>query len=38
MKKFLNGMFRRVMGLWTDSKEVDGGRCMNGSDGKLCLG
>ena len=23
--------------LYTDSNEVDGGRCMRGSDGKLCF-
>ena len=28
-------MFRLVIGLKTDGKEVDGGRCMRGSDGKL---
>ena len=28
-------MFRLVEGFKTDSKE--GGRCMRGSDGKLCL-
>ena len=32
-----NGMFRLVKGLKTDSKEVEGGRCMRGSDGKLCF-
>ena len=30
-------MFGLVKGLNTDSKKVDGGRCMRGSDGKLCL-
>ena len=30
-------MFSLVKGLKTDSKEVDGGRCMRGSDGKLCF-
>ena len=30
-------MFRLVKGLKTDSKEVVGGRCMRGSDGKLCF-
>ena len=30
-------MLRLVRGLKTDSKEVEGGRCMIGSDGKLCL-
>ena len=33
-----NGMLRLVKGLKTDSKEVEGGRCMRGSDGKLCFG
>ena len=28
-------MFRLVKGLKTDSEEVEGGRCMRGSDGKL---
>ena len=32
-----NGIFRLVRGLMTDSKEVNGGRCMRGSDGQLCL-
>ena len=31
------GMFRPVKGLKTDSKEVEGGRCMRGSDEKLCF-
>ena len=30
-------MFRLVRGLKTDSKEVEGGRCIRGSDGKLCF-
>ena len=30
-------MFRLVKGLKTDSKEVEGGRCMRGSNGKLCF-
>ena len=30
-------MFRLVKRLKTDSKEVEGGRCMRGSDGKLCF-
>ena len=30
-------MSRLVKGLKTDSKEVIGGRCMRGSDGKLCF-
>ena len=29
-------IFRLVKGLKTDSKEVEGGRCIRGSDGKLC--
>ena len=33
-----NGMFRIVKGLKTDSKEVECGRCMRGSDGKLFFG
>ena len=32
-----NGMFRLVKGLKTDSNEVEGGRCMRGSDGILCV-
>ena len=32
-----NGMFRQVSELKTDSKEVEGGRCMRGSVGKLCF-
>ena len=32
-----NGMFRLVKGLESDSKEVEGGRCMRGSGGKLCF-
>ena len=31
-------MFRLVKGLKTVSNEVEGGRCMGGSDGKLYLG
>ena len=31
-----NGMLRLVKVLKTDSKEVEGGRCMRGNDGKLC--
>ena len=30
-----NGVFRSVKGFKTDNKEVEGGRCMRGSDGKL---
>ena len=30
-------MFRLVKGLKTDSNEVEGRRCMRGSDGKLCI-
>ena len=32
-----NGMLRLVKELKTDSEEVDGGRCMRESDGKLCF-
>ena len=32
-----NGMFRLVKALKIDSKEVNGGMCMRGSDGKLCF-
>ena len=35
-KSFPNGMFR-LIGLEIDSKEVEGGRCMRGSDGRLCF-
>ena len=31
------GMLRLVKGLKTDSKEVEGGWCMRGCDGKLCF-
>ena len=31
------GMFRQVKGLKTDSKQVQGGRCVRGSDGKQCF-
>ena len=30
-------MLRLVKGLKTDCKEVEGGRCMRESDGKLCF-
>ena len=30
-------MFRLVKGLKTDGKEVEGGRCMRGNDGKPCF-
>ena len=30
-------MFTIVKALKTDSKEVEGGRCMRGSDEKLCF-
>ena len=32
-----NWMFRLVKRLKIDSKEVEGGRCMRGSDRKLCF-
>ena len=35
LQEYPYGMFRLVKGLKTDSKEVEGGRCMGGSDGKL---
>ena len=35
LQNYPNGMLRLVKGLKTDSKEVDGGRCMRGSEGKL---
>ena len=35
LKSCPNETFR--LGLSTDSKEVEGGRCMRGSGGKLCL-
>ena len=31
-----NGMFRLIKGLKTDSKVVEG-RCLGGTDGKLCF-
>ena len=37
IKNCPNEMFRLVKGLKNYSKEVDGGRCMWGSDGKLCF-
>ena len=36
-ENYQNWMFRLVKGLKTDSKEVEGGRCMRGSDGRLCF-
>ena len=33
-----NCMFRLAKGLMIDSKEVEGGRYMRESDGKLCFG
>ena len=36
-KNCQNWMFRLVKGLNTDSKAVEGGRCMRGSDGKVCF-
>ena len=30
-------MFQLVKELMIDSKEVEGGRCMSGNDGKLCF-
>ena len=37
LKHCPNRMFRLVIRLRTDSKDVEGGRCMRGSDGKLCF-
>ena len=37
MKNFQNWMFRLINGLKADSKEVEGGKFMRGSDGKLCF-
>ena len=30
-------MLRLITGLMTDSKEIEGGGCKRGSDGKLCF-
>ena len=37
LQKCPNLMFRLVRWLRTDSKEIEGGGCMRGSDGKLCF-
>ena len=37
LKMCPNGAFRLVKGLKIDSKEIEGGRCMRGSDRKLCF-
>ena len=37
LKDCANRMFTLVEGLDIYSKEVEGGRCMRGSDGKLCF-
>ena len=37
VKNCPNWMFRLIKGLKIDCKEVEGGRCMRGSDGKLCF-
>ena len=37
LKNSPNRMFRLVIGSKTDCKEVEGARCMRGSDGKLCF-
>ena len=37
LQNCLYWMFRLVKGLKTDSKEVEVGRCIRGSDGKLCF-
>ena len=36
-KNYFNWMLRLVKGLKTDSKAVNGERCMKVSDGKLCF-
>ena len=33
-----NGMLRLTKGLKTDSKELEFGRCMRGSDVRMCFG
>ena len=38
LQNYPNGMFRLVKGLKTDSKEVEGGRCVRGSDGGCMRG
>ena len=30
-------MLRQIKGMKTDKKEVEGGRCIRGRDGKLCF-
>ena len=37
LKNCPDGMLRPVKALKTDSKEVEGGGCMRGSDGRLCF-
>ena len=37
MRLLNNKIVRLVKGLKTDSKRVEGGRCMRGSDGKPCF-
>ena len=37
LKNYVIGMFRPLKKLKTNGKEVEGGRCMRGSDGKLCF-
>ena len=37
LQNFPNGMFRLVIGLKTNSTEIEGGRCRRGCNGKLCL-
>ena len=37
LKSCQNGMFRLVKGLKIDSIEDEGGRCVRGSDVKLCF-
>ena len=37
LKNCPNRMFKLEKGLKTDSNEVEGGKCMRGSAGKLCF-
>ena len=37
LKHYPHGKLRPAKGMKSDSKEVEGGRCMRGSDGKLFL-
>ena len=37
LKNYPNGMSTLVRGFKIDSEELDGGRCVKGSNGKLCF-